>query len=177
MNRRVFFLVCSFEVVCGNEEVLHIPIWSYMYKYEATIFWYSFHLPTWAPRSSFSTFTSGVVWCSYNMFSSAYTPFFRRNLLHYGTTTSLEYVLPRTVVNASFSDETLIVVDRFPIVLLLVFGKRRGYENSQGWDCPQGYGCGPATTSFTQQLSGGWCSGCWYLYFIYIFIRIFIYYI
>jgi len=58
-------------------------------------------------------------------------------------------------VNASFSDETLIVVDRFPIVLLLVFGKRRGYENSQGWDCPQGYGCGPATTSFTQQLSGG----------------------
>ena len=26
----------------------------------------------------------------------------------------------------------------------------RGYENSQGWDCPQGYGCGPATTSFTQ---------------------------
>eukprot|EP00931_Biecheleriopsis_adriatica_P048568 TRINITY_DN28075_c0_g1_i1.p1 TRINITY_DN28075_c0_g1~~TRINITY_DN28075_c0_g1_i1.p1 ORF type:complete len:4655 (+),score=704.17 TRINITY_DN28075_c0_g1_i1:659-13966(+) len=35
------------------------------------------------------------------------------------------------------------------------------YENSQGWDCPQGYGCGPATTSFTQYdnycEAGFWC--------------------
>ena len=35
------------------------------------------------------------------------------------------------------------------------------YENSQGWDCPQGYGCGPATTSFTQYdyfcEPGFWC--------------------
>ncbi|CAE8600143.1 unnamed protein product, partial [Polarella glacialis] len=35
------------------------------------------------------------------------------------------------------------------------------YENSQGWDCPQGFGCGTATTDFTQYdnfcEAGFWC--------------------